>query len=185
MQITIDGFVSGPIGEMDWMNFNWGNDIMSYIDELTDSSGTIILGRKMTEGFIPHWTNMTSNPDDPSYAFGKKMVDLQKVVFTKTLDKSPWSNTILAKGDMVEEVEKLKNQQGKDIIVYGGVSFVSSLVGKNLIDEYHLFINPAAIGKGLTIFNNLNNRLNLTLIKSISFDCGIVVNRYEQDGKSK
>ena len=178
MQITVDGFVAGPNGELDWMTWDWDDDFKNYVSELTDSVDTILMGRKMTEGFISYWTNV--KPDNPEYPFAKKMVDIQKVVFTKTLnDKGDWVNTTLAKGDIVEEVNQLKKQPGKGIIVYGGASFVSSLVKNNLIDEYHLFINAAAIGKGLTIFNELNNKMTLNLVKSKRFDCGVVLNHYE------
>ena len=184
--MTVDGFVGGPNGELDWMSFNWDDKIQKYVNELTDSVDTILLGRKMTDGFISYWTDVVANPADPQYAFARKMVDKPKVVFTKTLDKSNWENTTIAKGDLAEEITKLKNKssdqdvgQVKDIIVYGGASFVSSLVKNNLIDEYHLFINPAAIGKGLSIFSTLNNKLNIKLVKSIGFDCGIVLNYYE------
>jgi dihydrofolate reductase len=184
VQMTVDGFVAGPNGEMDWMSFNWGNDIINYVNELTDSSGTILLGRKMTEGFISHWSNVVSKPDDPSYAFGKKMIDIPKVVFSRTLDRSSWINTTVANGKLGDEIDKLKKQPGKDIIIYGGVGFVSSLIGNNLIDEYHIFINPVAIGKGMTIFNLLEAKQNLTLIKSKPFDCGIVVNCYVPNKKT-
>jgi dihydrofolate reductase len=102
-----------------------------------------------------------------------------KVVFTKTLDKSEWDNTVLAKGDLVDEITKLKIQDGKDIIAYGGATFVSALIKQGLIDEFHLFINPTAIGNGMTIFKELDSKQNLTLVKSTSFDCGIVVLNYE------
>jgi len=102
-----------------------------------------------------------------------------KVVFTKTLKKSEWDNTVLAKGDLVEEIVKLKKQDGKDIIAYGGAIFVSALIKHGLIDEFHLFINPNAIGNGMSIFKELDNKQNLTLVKSTSFDCGIVVLNYE------
>jgi dihydrofolate reductase len=96
------------------------------------------------------------------------------------LDKSNWDNTKIAKGDLVEEITRLKKKssggKGQDIIVYGGASFVSSLIKNNLIDEYHLFINPVAIGKGISIFTN---RLNLKLFKSIPFNNGEVLNYYE------
>ena len=98
MQLSIDGFVGGPNGELDWMEWNWDDEIKGYVTELTDSVDTILLGRKMTEGFISHWSNIVTNkPDDPSYPFAKKMVDKPKVVFTKTLDESKWENTKLAK----------------------------------------------------------------------------------------
>ena len=177
VQMTIDGFVGGPNGEQDWMNMNWDNRNMNYINELTDSVDTILLGRKMTEGFVSYWTSV--KPDSPEYAFARKMVDKPKFVFTKTLDKSDWINTKLAKGNLVEEVNNLKQQPGKGIIVYGGATFVSSLIKYNLIDEYHLFINPAAIGKGISIFKEINENFGLKLVKSLSFDCGIVMNHYE------
>jgi dihydrofolate reductase len=85
VQMTVDGFVGGPNGEMDWMSFNWDDKIQTYVNELTDSVDTILLGRKMTEGFISYWTDVVANPADPQYRFARKMVDKPKVVFTKRL----------------------------------------------------------------------------------------------------
>ena len=177
VQMTVDGFVAKPNGELDWMTWNWDDKLKNYVNILTDSVDTILLGRKMTDGFISYWSSV--KPNSPEYTFAQKMVNTPKAVFTKTLDKSIWPNTELAKGNLTEEVNQLKKQNGKSIIVYGGASFVSSLIKNNLIDEYHLFINPTAIGKGLTIFNGLKSNLNLKLIKSTAFDCGIVVNQFE------
>jgi dihydrofolate reductase len=181
VQMTVDGYVGGPNGEMDWMSFDWDEKGITYVNELTDSVNTILLGRKMTEGFISYWTDIVVNKkDDSQYPFARKMVDKPKIVFSKTLDKSNWDNTKIAKGDLVEEITRLKKKssggKGQDIIVYGGASFVSSLIKNNLIDEYHLFINPVAIGKGISIFTN---RLNLKLFKSIPFNNGEVLNYYE------
>lgn len=182
VQISTDGFVAGPNGELDWMTWNWDDKLKTYVDELHETVDTILLGRKMTDGFVSYWTDVVNNKiDSPEYPFAQKMVDYPKVVFTKTLDKSTWANTTLAKGDIVEEVNKLKKQEGKDIIVYGGAGFVSSLIKNNLIDEYYLFINPTAIAKGLTIFGELENKFNLKLVKSKTFDCGIVVNNYKPE----
>lgn len=179
VQMTVDGFVAGPNGELDWMQWNWSDDIKKYVTELTDSVDAILLGRKMTDGFISHWTNVLADPNNEEYAAAKKFIDYPKVVFTKTIDKHNWINTILAKGNLTEEVEKLKQKDGKDIIVYGGASFVSSLVKNNLIDEYYLFINPVILGNGLSIFNRLDKSMNLELVASKAFDCGIVVNKYD------
>jgi len=172
VQMTVDGYIAGPNGEMDWMVFNWDNELKKYVTEISESFDCIILGRKLAQGFIPHWA---SNPEQEG---ADKFNSTKKIVFTKTIDKSEWDNTILAKGDLVDEITKLKNQDGKDIIVYGGSTFVSALIKKGLVDEFHLFINPTAIGNGLTIFKELDGRQNLTLVKSISFDCGIVVLNY-------
>jgi len=183
VQISVDGFVAGPNGEMDWMTWNWDDKIKDYVNELTDSVDTILLGRKMTEGFISHWSNVVKNTADPSYPFAKKMIDKPKVVFTKTLDTSPWENTVLAKDELADEIKKLKSQSqslsgGKDIIVYGGATFVSSLIRAGLIDEFHLFVNPAIIGTGLSIFKDIDAKQKLKLLRSISFECGIVLLNY-------
>ena len=84
-------------------------------------------------------------------------------------------------GDLAEEIRKLKNQNGKDIIVYGGASFNSSLIKEGLIDEFHLFINPAAVGDGMSIFKDLNHIQKFTLVESIMFYCGIVLLHYESN----
>jgi len=181
VQMSADGFVGGPNGELDWMTWNWDDKLKKYVNDLTDSVDTILLGRKMTDGFIGHWAHIVNNkPGDESYDFAKKMIDKPKFVFTKTVNESPWgnSNTSLAKGDLTEEVKKLKAQNGKDIIVYGGATFVSSLVKENLVDEYYLFINPAVIGEGLSIFNALDGKRNLRLVESIPFECGVVLLKY-------
>ena len=179
MQSTIDGFVGGPNGEMDWMVFDWDDAIKNDVNKLIDSSDTILMGRKMSDGFVKYWTNVIKDPANPEHAFAKKMLDTPKVVFTKTLVESIWPNTVLAKGDIAEEVNRLKNQTGKDILVYGGAGFVSSLIKENLIDEYNFFINPTAIGRGMTIFGKLEDKsLSLKLNRSQSYSCGIVVNTY-------
>src|SRR6266705_7036629 len=101
VQISVDGFVGGLNGELDWMTWNWDDKIKEYVNDLTDSVDTILLGRKMTDGFIAHWSDVVNNkPDDESYPIAKKLMDKPKFVFTKTLDKSPWenTNTSLAKG---------------------------------------------------------------------------------------
>ena len=175
IQLSLDGYAAGPNGEMDWMTWNWGEDIKQYVAALTEPVDTILLGRNMPDGFIGHRQNVTKNPDDENYLFAKKMCDTHKIVFTKTLETLTWENTVLAKGDITEEVNKLKIQPGSDIITYGGAGLASSLIKYNLIDEYHLFINPAILGNGLTIFKSVEQKLSLKLIKAIPFDCGIVV----------
>ena len=186
MQITVDGFVAGPNGELDWMTSDLEDDkLYQYVTFLTDSSDTILMGRKMTDEFVNYWTNVLKNPESPEYAFAKKMVDIPKVVFTRTLDESRWPNTVLAKGDIVEEVNKLKNRPGKDLLVYGGAGFVSSLIKHDLIDEYHFFVNPVAIGKGKTIFSELGRYFKLKRIDVTPYECGVTVHNYLPDMATK
>jgi dihydrofolate reductase len=181
VQISIDGCIAGPNNEMDWLLWD---DILSddnyikYLNKITESVDTIIMGRKMVDGFIPYWTEVRNKPDDPWNAIAKKMLEIPKVVFTKTLYKSKWANTDIATGDLKDEITKLKNLDGGDIIVYGGASFDSSLIKEKLIDEFYLFVNPIVIGNGKTIFKNLEIQ-NLTLIESKVFDSGLVLLHYE------
>lgn len=179
--MTVDGFVAGPNGEADWMTpLNHSDEQqVAYVNAIMDSFDTILLGRKMNDGFIDYWTKVSENPESPGYSTAQKLVNTPKVVFSKTVKESIWANTAVANGDLVEEVEKLKQKDGKDIIVYGGANFVSNLIRENLIDEFYLVINPVAIGRGLTIFGSLEDKLKLKLVQSTTFSSGKVVNHYE------
>jgi dihydrofolate reductase len=114
------------------------------------------------------------------FEVAKRIVNARKIVFTKTMDKSAWDKTELAKGNLVDEVNNLKKQTGNDIIVYGGTSFVSELIKAGLIDEYHFFLNPVVLGKsGVPVFDKLDSFRQFKLKKSITYDCGIVLLNYE------
>lgn len=173
IQITVNGFVCGPNCELDWATWNWSDDIKNYVTELTNSFDTILLSRKLAEGFIPHWANVYADKEHPENEAGKIYTETPKYVFSKTLTKSLWDNTTLAQGDIVDEVNRLKTLDGKDIIVYGGASFVSTLIKENLIDEYYLFVNPVAIKEGLPIFDKITGMKKLILADSKQFECGI------------
>jgi dihydrofolate reductase len=179
VQMSIDGCIAGPNCEMDWMVGLSDDKHIKYAYKLMESIDTILLGRKMTDAFISYWSDVINKPDDPWHAFAKKMIETPKVVFTKTLDKSKWINTEIATGDITDEIMKLKSRNGRDMIVYGGASFDSSLIKLGLIDEFLLFINPVAIGNGKTIFKELNEIQKFNLIKTKAFDSGKVLLHYE------
>ncbi|HEX3074975.1 MAG TPA: dihydrofolate reductase family protein [Ignavibacteriales bacterium] len=178
MQISIDGYVStGPNDEQKWVTWAW-EEIRPHVMELLNTSDTILIGRKLAMDYIPYWQDVYAKPDDVMHEIAVGIVNARKVVFTKTLAKSEWDNTELAKGNLADEVNKLKSQSGKDIIVYGGSSFVSALIKEGLIDEYHLFVNPAALGRGGAIFNGVNNYRQMKLVNSHTYKCGIVLLQY-------
>ncbi|MEZ5428972.1 MAG: dihydrofolate reductase family protein [Pyrinomonadaceae bacterium] len=177
MQMTVNGYVAGPNGENDWMTWNPDDEFMAFINSHFDSSDTLLLGRKMAGEFINYWESaLDKNPDTP---FARQIVETPKVVFTKTLDGSNWNNTTLAKGDLAEEIAELKKQNGKDIAVVGGAGFVSSLIKEGLIDEYHLIVNPTAIGSGMTIFNLLDGVQKFTPIEAKLYSGGKTVLSYK------
>jgi dihydrofolate reductase len=180
MQMTIDGFVAGPEGELDWMAGDPDDEkLFGLINELTDSSDVILMGRKMTGEFVSAWEDVLNNqPDNPWHEFAKKMVDMKKIVFSKTVTSMNGENVAVENGDVVNAVNELKGAEGKDIVVYGGAGFVSSLLDHGLIDELNLFINPTAIGGGMRIFSD---RTKLKLVNSEAYRSGVVVNKYVPD----
>src|SRR5262249_21855461 len=175
MQTTVDGYVAGPEGQLDWMTWDMDPGLLAFITQLTDTSDTILLGRKMTEGFVKYWEHVLTQKDSPEYDFAEKMVGLPKVVFSKSLKHVDGKNVRVENGELAEVVTKLKAMPGKDIIVYGGATFVSSLIERGLIDELNFFVNPVAIGRGLQVFKA---KSPLKLTASTAYPSGIVVNTY-------
>ncbi|HVH66895.1 MAG TPA: dihydrofolate reductase family protein [Gemmatimonadales bacterium] len=174
MQMTVDGFVAGPEGQLDWMTWDMDEKLLAFINHLTDTSDTILLGRKMTPGFTSYWEAV--KPESAEYPFACKMVDMSKIAFSKTLKHIDGKNVRVENGDLVEAVNRLKRLPGKDIVVYGGATFVGSLLGHGLIDELNIFVNPVAIARGMQIFTDRNA---LRLAGSTAYACGIVVNTYQ------
>jgi len=175
MQVTVDGYVAGPQGQLDWMTFDMDPGLIAFINHLTDTSDTILLGRKMTDGFVKYWEHAATQTDSPEYDFAQKMVGLPKVVFSRTIKHVEGKNVHVENRDVSSAVNQLKSQPGKDIVVYGGATFVSSLIEQGLIDEMNFFVNPVAIGSGMQVFKG---KTPLKLEASTAYPSGIVVNSY-------
>lgn len=183
VQTTIDGFIGGPSGEMDWTVTEWSDDLKNFVIGLTGPVDTILLGKNLAMGFIPYWTAALNEPIPAEGA--KIFVETPKIVFSSTLMANDpivqdWNNTSIENGDYIEKINALKNQSGGDIIVYGGGKFVASLLKANLIDELNLFVNPVAIGKGMPIFNTIVSQQKYKLESTKQFVCGITVITYTQ-----
>ena len=176
VQTSIDGYMAGPNGEMDWMAFPWTDDINTYIDALIKSVDCIVLGRKLAEGFIPAWE---AGPEGETQESIDWMNNTPKVVISNSLTESPWENAVVAGGDLAETINELKGQPGGDMIAYGGSTLVTNLIANRLLDELHLFVNPTAIGAGLPVFPNLQAHQQLRLVNARPFDCGITALHYE------
>lgn len=188
MQITVDGYVGGPDGDLDWRTWNWDDKLKAFAYPLRDTSDTILLGRKMAEVFIPHFEETVNNlqvshrdkAQDEKFTYADRMVNMPKIVFSKTLKTLAGKNVSVENGDLVTVIKHLKNQNGKDMIVYGGVEFVSNLIKEGLIDEFNFFVNPVMIGKGLKISDLLEHRQQLSLVSAAAYACGISVLVFKQ-----
>jgi dihydrofolate reductase len=183
IQTTIDGFVGGPNGENDWV-FQPGKpdpealkQVITFGVDLASGCDTLLLGRKLAaSGFCTYWESVAdSQPDNPWNPLAKLITGHRKIAFSSSETSLPGRNLEVENGDLATTIQALKEQPGKDILVYGGAGFVSSLISLNLIDEYYIIVNPVAIGAGLSIFKE---RKILKLESSVAFKSGKVVNKY-------
>lgn len=183
VQISVDGYVGGPDGDLDWRTWDWDDDLKAFAYPLRDVCDTILLGRKMAETFIPHFESTVNNLKantgdkvlDEKFTYANQMVNIPKIVFSKTRTIMEGKNVTVENGDLVTVINHLKSKEGKDMIVYGGAGFVSSLIKEGLIDEFNFFVNPVLINKGLRIFDLLEHRQKLSLVKATPYACGIAV----------
>lgn len=184
MQMSVDGFVGGdsphPWQTWDWVSdCPWDADLKTDFNAFFQTVGTILLSRKMAEeGYIDHWKRTAERyPEDPFYDFARKITAVPKVVLSRRLDRSVWERTTVTRGILAKEVDALKNSGDGTMAVFGGHGFASALIAKGLVDEYQFFVNPAALGCGLNIFQQSGFR-ELRLAGSKAYECGIVANRY-------
>ncbi|GAA0545717.1 dihydrofolate reductase family protein [Chitinophaga japonensis] len=183
VQISVDGYVGGPDGDLDWRTWTYDDKLKAFANNLRDSCDIILLGRKMAEGFIPHFEDTVNNLQaqsgdkalDEKFAYANRMVSMSKIVFSKTVKAIDGKNVSVENGDLVTAIKNLKSKEGKDMIVYGGAGFVSSLIKEGLIDEFNFFVNPVLINKGLRIFDLLEHRQKLSLVNAVPYECGIAV----------
>ncbi len=163
--MTLDGFMAGPKGELDWHVVD--QDFMRYVAGMQETTDGLVFGRVTYEMMAAHWP--TSNqPEAPM------MNDLPKLVFSRTLKSVAWKNSRLATGDVREEIARLKAEPGKEIALIGSSDLASSLIREGLIDEYRIFVNPVVLGAGLPLFKDVA-RAPLTLVSSRAFDSGNVL----------
>lgn len=191
VQITVDGFVGGPNGDHDWRIWNWDDNLKAFAYPLRGNCDTILLGRKLAEVFIPHFEqtvkdlqkNNGAKALDEKFTYANQMVNMPKIIFSKTIKTFDGKNVSVENGDFVTAIKNLKRKEGKDMIVYGGAGFVSSLIKEGLIDEFYFFVNPVMINKGLRIFDALEHRQKLSLIGATPYECGISVLVFKLDNE--
>ena len=180
MQITLDGFVSDLNDQADWLL----SDDDEWADHLKDINlaDTYLLGRKMYPGYSKYWQSVLQNPDSKpnELKFAKLAEKTQHIVFTKGDFKPDWKNTRVAH-DLPAEIARLKKENGKNIIAWGGANFASNLIELGLVDEYRLELNPTILARGKSLFKNLEHRRQLTLIESKPLKSGLILLKYRPE----
>ncbi len=151
-------------------------ELSEYLVRNLEGKDYILLGSKTAEELIPYWAKVAANTGDPYHALGKLITDTPKIVFSNHLRNSKWDNTTLENGDITEKINALKVKN--DLLVYGGISFVRSLIGHGLVDEYIILVQPAAGGGGDNIFTEIKDALPLQFKESKVFPGGLVSLNY-------
>jgi dihydrofolate reductase len=174
--VSVDGFFVDSEGDMRWAHKNdaeWN----AFTSGNASGSGVLVFGRITYELMASYWPTPMALQNSPVVAKG--MNEMPKIVFSRTLDKVSWSNTKLIKGDLAAEVRKLKQESGPDMVILGSGSIVSQLTQENLIDEYQLALSPILLGKGRTLFEGVQEKMNLKRTNSRSFGNGTVFVCYQ------
>ncbi|NTX12425.1 dihydrofolate reductase family protein [Myxococcus sp. CA051A] len=179
MIVSLDGFIADPDGRLDW--FEDGNpQFEQYCEEMIDSVGLALYGRRSYEEMLAYWPNAELNPRSPQdLVFARKMNALPKVVLSRTLEHAAWNNTRIIKERIAEEITELKRQPGKPIVAWAGAGLVSTLTRLRLVDEYRLIIHPVLLGRGTPLFKDIEARQKLKLVRTTQLGQGLVVLCYE------
>ncbi len=181
MWITLDGFIAGPNGEMDWVGQFYDEAMGNYEDNLVSSADTLVLGRVTYESFAGAWPKVPENPSASKgeVEYAHKVNAMRKIVFSRTLSSVEWNNSRLVKEIIPEEITKLKQEPGRDMVIYGSASIVRTLTNLGLIDEYQLLVHPVVLGSGKPLFQDIKHKTNLKLIQSRTHPSGVVVLSYQ------
>lgn len=177
-QVSADGYFTDANNDIRWAKENSRDpEFQAFVADNAKSGGTLLFGRITYEMMKSYWPTPEAKKNDPVVA--EQMNNLPKVVFSKTLDEPSWNNTRLVKNGMASEVRKLKKESGPQMVIMGSGTIVSQLTNENLIDEYQFVVYPIVLGKGRTMFEGVQDKLDLKLKKSRTFGNGIVLVTYE------
>ena len=177
-QVTLDGYFAGVDGDISWARKDSTDaEWTAFVASNAAGGGVLVFGRITYELMAGYWPTPLAAENDPIVA--EQMNKLPKVVFSRTLEETAWSNTKLVKGAPAAEVRRLKNEPGEDMAILGSGSIVSQLAQEGLIDEYQIVVTPVVLGSGRTMFQGVREKLTLKLTKTRTFGNGNVLLCYE------
>ena len=180
MHTSLDGFVAGLNGEMDWINFD--DAMFDFVATMTDQADTALYGRVTYEMMQSYWPkageqpNATKHDKEHSNWYNK----VSKVVLSKTIQEAGLQNTKVIGDQLSDNITKLKQQDGKNILIFGSPGASQSLLNQGLIDEFWLFVNPIILGQGMPLFKAISGTTKLKLVESKIFACGVIALHYEK-----
>ena len=178
MHTSLDGFVAGLNGEMDWINID--DAMFDFVATMTDQADTALYGRVTYEMMQSYWPTAGEQPnaskhDKEHSAWYNKV---SKIVLSKTINEKGLDNTIVISDQLAENINKIKKQDGKNILIFGSPGASQSLLNEGLIDEFWLFVNPIILGKGMPLFKDITGTTKLKFVESKTFASGVIALHY-------
>ncbi|MEK4851969.1 dihydrofolate reductase family protein [Paenibacillus sp. FSL H7-0756] len=176
LHASLDGFVEGPNGPMDISWVAYDADLERHAREILSTADTVIWGRGTYQMMHSYWPSVPSDPTASQHErdHAEWIEKTAKVVFSTTLENVEWNNSRLVKENVEEEIKRLKEQPGQDIVILGSPRFAHTLMQLGLIDEYKITVSPVLIGSGLPLFQGVQEKTNLKLIENKTFDSGAI-----------
>ena len=171
--ISVDGYFEGMNKDLDW--FKVDEEFFDFARQQLLETDTILFGRITYEYMAAYWPNVK----DDDAVITEKMNSHKKIVFSKTLEHVDWNNSELIKEHAFDEIQKLKQQPGKNMVIFGSGTLVSAFTQMRLIDEYRLIVNPVILGNGNPLFKSLNEKLDLKLTGSKILNSGVAILYYQ------
>jgi len=172
--VTVDGFFEGPDRDINWFVFE--DELENYIRETQSTADTLVFGRVTYELMAGYWPSAQGWIAD-------FMNGIEKIVFSRTIPSADWNNTKLFRENVPEEISELKAREGGDIYLFGSADLASTLMRHNLIDEYHLGINPVILGSGTPLFKNSPDRTALKHLETRTLRSGVVILHYAPESR--
>lgn len=180
MHTSLDGFVAGPKGELNWAKLD--EEIFDFVSTLTEKADTALYGRVTYELMQSYWPTAAEQPN-PSKHTKEHSVwykNVPKVVLSKTMSKEGHTNTTVISEHLVENINQIKNRDGRSILIFGSPSASHSLMSHGLVDEFWLFVNPILLGQGTPLFKDVLEITQLNLLESKTFSCGVIALHYSK-----
>jgi dihydrofolate reductase len=179
MHVSLDGFVAGPKGEMNWIKVD--EELFEPVGKITDEADTALYGRVTYQMMENYWPNAAEKSNATKHDIQHSMWynNALKIVFSKTMHFPTGNNRRVISSNIMKEIHKLKMLHGKNLLLIGSPGLTQTFLRLNLIDEYYLYINPIILDKGIPLFKNVKDRINLNLLDVIRFNSGVVGLHYE------
>jgi dihydrofolate reductase len=179
MHVSLDGFVAGPNGELNWVTIN--EELFDYVGKRISRGDTALYGRVTFDMMESYWPTAGDKPNATRHDIehSRWYSNVHKVVLSKTMNaESQRGNTTIISDNLSENINKIKQQGSEDILLFGSPTATHALIQQNLIDGYWLFVNPIILGRGIPLFTGIKDKIKLKLLNTHQFDCGVTELNY-------